>query len=295
MFNVDNLPIISRHLTRLEIIKARLNGCFLDFSRCPGLEDLVIHDCCLQRVKRISSKSVKHLSVEHSVFGLRPRTYIDVPSIVSLRLVHLDSTPMLGTMPLLADAFVRLGKGSWDFILTARAKGLGFCCQLCDHQTADCTCTDINNNQSVLLQGLSEAKSLVLIDEFETPIFEKDMKFCPTFRKLKTLSLNEYWCVPPDFPALTCILENSPVLEKLTLLFFSKAPEHKVDIIGCHTMEGSAAISAVSENLRMVEVKCEVVDERVMAVLNFMGTLNIDIICEKVKEEALAEDGPTTS
>lgn len=60
-------------------------------------------------------------------------------------------------------------------------------------------------------------------------------------------------------------------------------------------MEGSAAISAVSENLRMVEVKCEVVDERVMAVLNFMGTLNIDIICEKVKEEALAEDGPTTS
>jgi hypothetical protein len=34
------------------------------------------------------------------------------------------------------------------------------------------------------------------------------------------LSLNEYWCVPDDFSALTCILEHSPVLEKLTLQLF---------------------------------------------------------------------------
>ena len=53
-------------------------------------------------------------------------------------------------------------------------------------------------------------------------IFGKDLKQCPTFSKLKTLLLDDRWCVAPDFPALSCILKHSPVLEKLTLHLFSK-------------------------------------------------------------------------
>nr|CAB3491213.1 unnamed protein product [Digitaria exilis] len=72
---------------------------------------------------------------------------------------------------------------------------------------------------------------------------------------------------------LTCLLEHSPVLEKLTIQIFSKGPEHKVEINGSYSpMEGSAAIS---ENLRIIEVKCEVVDEGVLKVLDFLQTLNI--------------------
>lgn len=40
---------------------------------------------------------------------------------------------------------------------------------------------------------------------------------CPAFRKLTTLLLNE-WCLAADFGALSCILQHSPVLEKLILL-----------------------------------------------------------------------------
>ena len=59
-------------------------------------------------------------------------------------------------------------------------------------------------------------------------IFRRDLKCCPMFSNLKTLSLNEYWCMPGEFSSLTCILEHSPVLEKLTLQLFCKV--HFLDI-----------------------------------------------------------------
>ncbi|GJN24880.1 hypothetical protein PR202_gb12651 [Eleusine coracana subsp. coracana] len=63
------------------------------------------------------------------------------------------------------------------------------------------------SNNCVLLQGF---------------IFKRDMRRCPTFSNLKTLLLNEYWCVPDHFCSLACILQHSPVLKKLTLQLFSK-------------------------------------------------------------------------
>nr|XP_025877193.1 F-box/LRR-repeat protein At3g58900 [Oryza sativa Japonica Group] len=53
-------------------------------------------------------------------------------------------------------------------------------------------------------------------------IFKRDLEWCPTFTKLKTLLLNEYWCVPDDFSALSCILEHALVLENLILQIYSK-------------------------------------------------------------------------
>jgi len=117
------------------------------------------------------------------------------------------------------------------------------------------------NNKCVLLEDISEAENLALVFVPITFTFNMEMKHCPTFRKLKSLLLNDFWCVPPDFHALTCMLKHSPVLQKLTLQL-SEGPQHKLGIKGRHNPSEISA--AISGNLKIVEVKCEVVDERVL-------------------------------
>ena len=52
-----------------------------------------------------------------------------------------------------------------------------------------------------------------------------------------------------------------------------QGPKHKVEMLGrYHPTDGSAA---VSECLKVVEVKCQVVDEKVQEVLKFLCTFNI--------------------
>lgn len=58
-----------------------------------------------------------------------------------------------------------------------------------------------------------------------------DLKRCPTFSKLKTLLLSDYWCVALDLEAITCILKNSPLLEKLTLEHFLKVCIFELTIV----------------------------------------------------------------
>ncbi|XP_021316736.1 F-box/LRR-repeat protein At3g59200 isoform X2 [Sorghum bicolor] len=295
-FYVDNLPLVSRHLRRLELNDTGLNDSFLDLSGCPGFEDLYISNGGFVHAKRISSKSVKHLTVIDSSFNKPVRTVIDVPSVVSLQLEDpWDRTPVLGSMPLLAVAFVRLGTDSIMSLDWCYKSESGDCndehCQGCYGLEGDSlngsNANGAKKNKSVLLNGLSEAKSLVLIDESHKFIFKRDLKCCPMFRMLKTLLLNEYWCVPPDFRELACLLEYSPVLEKLTLQIF-----FKFEIIASYSqMEGSAAIS---KNLKIVEVKFEVADEGVLKVYNFLQTLNIDFNFDE-EEESLVEDVSTTS
>ncbi|KAM0900140.1 hypothetical protein ACQ4PT_020846 [Festuca glaucescens] len=48
----------------------------------------------------------------------------------------------------------------------------------------------------------------------------RDLACCPVFGNLKTLLLNE-WCVDNGLHRLVCILQHSPILEKLTLLFYN--------------------------------------------------------------------------
>uniref|UniRef100_A0ACD6AIK5 Uncharacterized protein n=1 Tax=Avena sativa TaxID=4498 RepID=A0ACD6AIK5_AVESA len=103
-------------------------------------------------------------------------------------------------------------------------------------------------------------------------VFTRDLKRSPTFSKLKTLLLNEYWCVAPDLDPLACILKNSPVLEKPTLQLFYTGGDH-IEMKGsCSSMERS---SAISEHLNIVEVKFHKIDKRVHKVLKFLCTFNI--------------------
>jgi hypothetical protein len=50
-------------------------------------------------------------------------------------------------------------------------------------------------------------------------VIRSDLRWCPTFHKLKTLVLNDCWCKPVDSTSLACILEHAPILEKLTVEF----------------------------------------------------------------------------
>ncbi|CAO2152654.1 unnamed protein product [Urochloa humidicola] len=265
-FELDDLPLVSRHLTRLELDGMELSNSFFDFSSCPSLEHLEIVTCDLWEANMISSESLKRLNITNCLFGKRFRSHVNVPNLVSLRLdSHLYRAPVIERMPALQEAYVRV--------------------QHEDSNTRDCGYEDCyscygvlrgDNNKCVLLDCLSEAENMALISESKTFIFGRDLNKCPTFSKLKTLLLNESWCVAPDFPALTCILKNTPVLVNLTLQLFSKGPKHKVEMIGrFNSMERSVAIS---EHLKAIEVKCEVVDEEVNKVLKFLCTLNICFI-----------------
>uniref|UniRef100_A0A453N1F6 FBD domain-containing protein n=1 Tax=Aegilops tauschii subsp. strangulata TaxID=200361 RepID=A0A453N1F6_AEGTS len=174
-------------------------------------------------------------------------------------------------MPLLEAAFVNLSDRCKDVCLNYDS-GV-FCgandntCKYCVPISASCS------SHCVLLDGISHAKHLKLISEIGKPIFTRDLKHCPKFSKLKTLLLNEYWFEAPDLDPLACIMKNSPVVEKLTLQLFSKGPNHEVEMKGSYSsMEGP---SAISEHLKIVEVKCNVVDKRILKVLRFLSALNI--------------------
>ncbi|CAN6380889.1 unnamed protein product [Urochloa humidicola] len=263
-----NLPLVSQHLTKLELDGLRMHGNLLNFSSCPALEHLVICCCDLSSVKKIVSESLKHLIMDDTVCCSDSRMRIYTPKLVSLCLQDLrERIPMLERMPSLVEAFVRIDDECTD------------CCNGANYETCDCESCDSSDNMAhgrsncVLLKGMSEAENLTLISNSKMFIFKRDLRWCPTFGKLKTLLLNDYWCVPDDFRALACILEHTPALEKLTLQLLPQGLKPKVAMkLRVSPTKRSAAIS---EHLKKVELKCEVVDNRVLNVLKFLSAFNI--------------------
>ncbi|CAL4910462.1 unnamed protein product [Urochloa decumbens] len=200
---------------RLDLIGVNLKGRLCDFSSCPSLEHLEIHTCYWWGDIRISSESLKHLAITDCDFTTELHTLIHVPNLVSLTLDgHFSSAPVLGCMPSLQEAFVRVIRESgftsdhihyWD----------------CDYEDCySCHGTVHDNDVCVLLGGLSEAENFALVSESKTFVFGRDLKHCPTFSKLKTLVLNvNDHC---HQSSRECILKQSPVLENLTLQLFSR-------------------------------------------------------------------------
>ncbi|CAL4981844.1 unnamed protein product [Urochloa decumbens] len=266
-FYLDDLPLISQHLKRLELSSLHLTGSFVDFYSCPALEVLEIKDCDIINLDRISSQSLKSLSIsDYCDFSENDRIHVCAPNLVSLWLeVAYGKAPILESMPSLLEAVVKIYGNDTD------------CCHhydFGDSEDEDCPCSGVHGDTDcVLLQGLSEAQSLVLIADFRMFIFRMDLKCCPIFSNLKTLLLVDFWCVPTDFSALASILEHSPVLEKLTLKLFCKEPKSKVQMKG--SPDQIERSNAISQHLKVVEVKCEVVDDLVLDVLEFLNILGI--------------------
>ncbi|KAG0518382.1 hypothetical protein BDA96_09G170600, partial [Sorghum bicolor] len=205
----EDPPLASRHLTKLKLCGLVFNDNFLDFSNSPELQDLKIKNCSFKHAKKISSKSLWHL------------TRILAPNLASLGLeVTAGRTPALEQMPLLVKSYVVI---------------YAVCKDCCSHSNyGDCgdeSCRGCirGDSASVILHGISQAKSLMLLAYTDKFIFRRDLKLCPTFSRLKSLSLNQNWCVPDEHP-LACILEHSPVLEDLILCLYFELPKVNVEI-----------------------------------------------------------------
>uniref|UniRef100_N1QRU9 Uncharacterized protein n=1 Tax=Aegilops tauschii TaxID=37682 RepID=N1QRU9_AEGTA len=198
-------PLVSQHLRRLEIYEVQLKSNFLNFSSCSALEELKIKDCNL-KTNRILSQSLKHLSITGSAFLSQRRICISVPNLVSLQLINnRTATPLLESMPSLETAVIRYDYYTSEYCHNGVA---GECCGIC----ADC-CGNDDHNEIVDIMLLHFESDAVLVAKF---IFKRDLRWCPTFSKLKNLLLNG-WCVQPDLRGLVSILEHSPILENLTL------------------------------------------------------------------------------
>uniref|UniRef100_A0A0D9XQ95 FBD domain-containing protein n=1 Tax=Leersia perrieri TaxID=77586 RepID=A0A0D9XQ95_9ORYZ len=272
----SSMPLVSRHLTKIVLSGIALKECFLNFSSCPALKDLLITRCRFDYVKKILSHSIKCLFISHCQFGEDHRTCIYAPSLIWLFLESFSGrTPFLEGMPSLLAASVipHQNCDDWCTKIYKGSPGDEYC--ICD----GCYDTiDEIDSKCVLLGGLSEAKSLKLVAGPDIGIFRNDLRWCPTFSKLKSLLLNE-WCVDSHFWALAYILERSPVLRKLTLKFSEKAkymmePEEDDD-------DPLVKPGAISEHLKVVKVHCKKVDEGVYKIGRWLSTLDIKLIIKQ--------------
>lgn len=274
------VPLVSERLTTLNFTDIDFEKCSalvdsklsLDFSGCPLLKSLSMDKCSIY-VDKISSKSLKRLLITFS-FLSHSRTWISAPSLVSLELSDCcGQAPVLESMPFLQSAFIRLNEnqGSCDVMYPPVQK--------CAHRSCECCYGyHLSGYQSVLLNGLSNATHLELIADPEVYIYKRDLACCPVFRNLKTLLLNE-WCVDNGLHRLVCILQHSPILEKLTLLFYNTkgVPSAMKDDGNHDPVEQTFACP----HLKVVNIKCQVRNERVSKTLKLLSTCGVP--CEHIR------------
>uniref|UniRef100_A0A453HKC1 FBD domain-containing protein n=1 Tax=Aegilops tauschii subsp. strangulata TaxID=200361 RepID=A0A453HKC1_AEGTS len=95
--------------------------------------------------------------------------------------------------------------------------------------------------------------------------FKRDLQYCPAFSKLKSLLLSD-WCLVADLQTLLHFLHYAPVLEKLTLQVCKK-PKSDMELEGNDFLEQSLVL----KYLKIVEVKCQMIDEQIH---NLLKTLS---------------------
>ncbi|CAM0150142.1 unnamed protein product [Urochloa decumbens] len=268
-FELADWPLFSQSLVRLELHGLALEESFLDFSSCPALEDLKINNCLLAADK-ILSRSLKHLKIIgcELCWQFIP-THISAQGLITLQLDdYVGVTPILESMLSLEKASIKLGQNNEGY------------CDFCDNGgSGECTCDmclvyyNANGSRtsvSFLLGGLSSATYLELKASSEMVTFKRDLRCCPAFINLKTLLLDD-WCLVADLHMLLCFLQQTPILEKL-ILQLCKEPKPAVEMEGGNLMEQSLTL----RQLKIVEVKCPIVNERVQ---NFMKILRASSSC----------------
>lgn len=278
---LPDMRLLSQHLTRLEICGGiDSDDSFFDLSYCPSLVDLKIESAILI-AGRMSSPSLKKLSIIHCDFCSGKRTRMSFPNLASLELgCYYGRAPILERMSSLVEASVRFGCRCEDHCYKSV---LGDCgddsCQGCN----DFCELPVDSTSCVCLKGLSEATHLKLLAADPTMyIFRRDLKLhfaYHTFAKLKTLFLNE-WCVTPDPSALIWFLQRSPILEKLTLQI-QQAP---MDSMDSEEHYNSAEQPFASNHLRIVEIECEEVNMWVCEILKTLSTYGIPLKQISVKK-----------
>lgn len=263
-------PFLSNHIQRLQLSFIRLS---LDFSGCPKLVDLEMHGCVIL-ADSILSNSVQHLSMSCCQLYTRHRTSISLPHLVRLDFTDcFGKVPLFESLPSLEKAIVRIGEFTGD-----ECDGSDSVCCLQENACWECRFAfefDAARRRSYLFQGLSRASHLELSASYDHAfIFQRDLKWCPKFPMLKTLVMDD-WCLDADLSAVILFIQQSPNLEKLTLELFEEFDSSMVSEGSNHLLPG-----AVPDHLKMVEIKCEMVDVRVNKVLKILTTygISLDII-----------------
>uniref|UniRef100_A0ACD6A5X8 Uncharacterized protein n=1 Tax=Avena sativa TaxID=4498 RepID=A0ACD6A5X8_AVESA len=257
---VSGEPLISRYLLILKLYNVVVEDTILDFKSCTSLEYLEIAYCEIYATK-ISSQSVKRMRIIESYFlRMDLRCRISAPNTVSLLLDDVRGTnPLFQSMPLLQTAFLRL---DYHHASACNRSDYLASCGMCEECTAKGGC--------MLLGCLSTAAHLELI----APMAKfTDLRCCPTFRKLKTLMLDD-WCMSADLRALICILQHCPILEKLTVQLYVGYEHLMVSEESSHAV---MQFSTIPKHLCVVEIKYLEVDERVNKILKIFGTFDIKV------------------
>ncbi|RLN30565.1 hypothetical protein C2845_PM05G25740 [Panicum miliaceum] len=107
------------------------------------------------------------------------------------------------------------------------------------------------------LRSLSNATSLELLGDAGEVILNRELKICPVFSNLKTLSLGE-WCMTAHFDSLVSFLQHSPNLERLFLEL--KMYDDPYEEIEDNWLVGR---SFACTHLKMVKIKCSEYETRV--------------------------------
>ncbi|KAG2565156.1 hypothetical protein PVAP13_7NG161317 [Panicum virgatum] len=187
---------------------------------------------------------------------------LDLSRCPALEKLKMDNCDLSRAMNISSASLKRLSITGCEF----SPKDVGNCGN-CDSGDCD-VCLGIIRRRSncVLLEDLSKVKNLALMSESKAFISQEDLKRCPTFTNLKTLLLSDYWCVTLNMDALTRILNHG-------IIYVLQGPYHQVEMKGSYSSIQRSA--GISEHLRIVEVKFEQIDARVLKVLKLLCTFNI--------------------
>ncbi|KAF0894655.1 hypothetical protein E2562_001948 [Oryza meyeriana var. granulata] len=103
-----DLPLVSQHLTTLELARVRVNDRVLDLSACPLLVDLIMN-CCYIGAVQMSSPSLRRLIITDCAFFHNARTRMSLPGLLALKMtLQSGRAPLIESMPLLETAIVSL-------------------------------------------------------------------------------------------------------------------------------------------------------------------------------------------
>uniref|UniRef100_A0A453N122 F-box domain-containing protein n=1 Tax=Aegilops tauschii subsp. strangulata TaxID=200361 RepID=A0A453N122_AEGTS len=171
--DLDDLPLVSRHLRTLNLHGVSLRRTFVDFASCTALANLKIDDCFIN-FNKISSCSLKHLSITSCQSDLDCRVRISAPGLVSLELEDfIGITPLLEDMASLEAACVDLSVECKDVCLNY---GSGVFCGANDNTCKNCVPgSDDCSSDCLLLGGISSAKHLKLISDTGKSSFSQEI------------------------------------------------------------------------------------------------------------------------
>ncbi|CAL4980788.1 unnamed protein product [Urochloa decumbens] len=238
------MPLVSQHLTNLDVQNVFLDKVSVDFSSCLVLEELKLKHCGLW-VHDMSFPSLKRMFLVECNFPEDYSVRISAPGVVSLRLhVGRGKTPLLESMPLLETACIELSYQCKD-----QCRGCGG-----DESCEGCHGYPVGSYRSVLLNSLSNAVNLELKDEPKVYIYKRDLECCPIFGRLKTLLL-DMWCRAIDLHALVRILQHTPILEKLTLQL--RSDENFLNAGRGERKHARIEQTFACAHLKQVDIECE--------------------------------------